>query len=275
MSPAQRTYPVVVLRAGLAAQSLEYSALAEDLASHGYIVVGIDAPYRTGVVVFPDGRVVTKLLANDPENVSEEEGERIASRLVSEWRADIGFALDQLEQSNEADPLKVFTERLDLTRVGVLGHSLGGATAAQFCLDDPRCKVGIDIDGSLLGTVLKSAPAKPFMFLMGDHSKELDPADRQIDANINAVYNRLPAQSRVLLYIRGANHFNFSDGAIVKSHLVMSVLRIFGVVGLDGQRQLVVTSHCVHTFLDRNLRGDTSVAVLTVSPLYPELQAHL
>jgi len=46
---------------------LAYSTLAEDLASHGYVVVGFDAPYRTGVVVFPDGRVIRETPENNPE----------------------------------------------------------------------------------------------------------------------------------------------------------------------------------------------------------------
>src|SRR5262249_13491207 len=52
--------PVVLMRAGASAGVLNYSTLAEDLASHGYVVVGFDAPYRTGGVVFPDGRVIER-----------------------------------------------------------------------------------------------------------------------------------------------------------------------------------------------------------------------
>jgi predicted dienelactone hydrolase len=54
VSPQQRSYPVVIMRAGASAEVWNYSTLAEDLASHGYVVVGFDAPYRTGLVVFPD-----------------------------------------------------------------------------------------------------------------------------------------------------------------------------------------------------------------------------
>src|SRR6267143_1928066 len=46
VSPQQRSYPVVIMRAGASLEVWNYSALAEDLASHGYVVVGFDAPYR-------------------------------------------------------------------------------------------------------------------------------------------------------------------------------------------------------------------------------------
>src|SRR4051812_25622555 len=55
LSPRQRSYPVLIMRGGTSAGVQAYSTLAADLASHGYVVVGIDAPYRTGRVVFPDG----------------------------------------------------------------------------------------------------------------------------------------------------------------------------------------------------------------------------
>src|SRR5581483_1720394 len=54
VSPAQPTYPVVIMRSGIGALNTDYTTLAEDLASHGYIVVGMYAPYSTSVVVFSD-----------------------------------------------------------------------------------------------------------------------------------------------------------------------------------------------------------------------------
>jgi predicted dienelactone hydrolase len=48
VSPRQRSYPVVIMRAGASAEVVKYSTLAEDLASHGYIVVGLDAPIARG-----------------------------------------------------------------------------------------------------------------------------------------------------------------------------------------------------------------------------------
>jgi hypothetical protein len=63
----QRSYPVVIMRAGASLEVANYATLAEDLASHGYIVVGFDAPYRTGVVVFPDGRTMRRTPENNPE----------------------------------------------------------------------------------------------------------------------------------------------------------------------------------------------------------------
>src|SRR5437763_11381454 len=141
VSPQQRSYPVVIMRAGASLEVWNYSTLAEDLASHGYVVVGFDAPYRTGVVVFPGGRVVRRIPENNPELCLEKTGQergRCANRLLSAWTADIAFVLDRLEQLSASDASGKFTGRLDMTRVGVFGHSFGGATAALFCHEDSR-----------------------------------------------------------------------------------------------------------------------------------------
>jgi len=66
LSPEQQPYPVVILRAGASADVWNYSTFAEDLASHGYVVVGFDAPYRSFTVVFPDGRITTRIPENKP-----------------------------------------------------------------------------------------------------------------------------------------------------------------------------------------------------------------
>lgn len=275
VSPAQSTYPVIIFRGGLSTLAVEYSALAEDIASHGYVVVGIDAPYRSRVFVMPDGRVVERSDENNPEIAPQEQAfEHMLPRLVDEWVADVAFSLDQLAQLNISDPAGRFTGKLDLTRVGVVGHSLGGAVAAQFCLNSARCKVGIDIDGFVTKSVTQSVLQTPFMFLMSDHAADNpdDPVDRQIAATLRVAFQHLAPQSRAWLNIRGANHYNFSDGAVVKSHIAMSILRGIGVVGMDSRRQLAITADCVQSFLDKHLAAAPLVAPPTPESRYPEVE---
>jgi dienelactone hydrolase len=276
-SPQQRTYPVVIMRAGASLEVWNYSTLAEDLASHGYVVVGFDAPYRTFTVVFPGGRVMRRIPENNPELCEDQEQAqqaRCVNKVLTAWTADIAFILDQLERLNASDPTGKFTGRVDMTRVGVFGHSFGGAQAAQFCSLDSRCKAGIDVDGSLHGSVIQAGIHKPFMFLLSGQGDFSSGAEiRQIQADIQSVYDRLPADGRLRISIRGANHFLFSDdGALLKSHIVLRTLRALGVVGIDGRRQLAVTAYCVHSFFDAYLKAGSASTPKIASPLYPEIQ---
>lgn len=272
LSPRQRSYPVVLMRAGLAALTTDYTSLAEDLASHGYVVVGFDAPYRSFVVVFPDGRVIARTPQNNADLVSGPRKEQLATKLGYAWSSDMSFALGQLERLNASDPSGKFLGRLDMQRVGVFGHSLGRATALQFCHDDSRCKAGIDVDGAPLGSVISEGVRQPFLFLGGDHSSEPVAETKPVNANIRSIFGRLPPDRRLEIVIRGANHFRFSDdGALLKSPLLMSVLHSLGVVHLDGRRQIALTAHYITTFFDVYLRG-APASNLQSQPQYPEVE---
>ncbi len=270
VSSQQRSYPVVIMRAGGGALTTDFTTLAEDLASHGYFVVGFDAPYRTTIMVLPDNRVVTRPPANDPENLPADQADRLINRLFPMWTSDTKFVVSQLEKLNAAEPPGKFTDRLDMQRLGMLGHSFGGATALQFCHDDARCKAGIDIDGAPYGSVVQEGLKQPFMFMLSDHSRDLaDPASGQIGAHFQSIYDRLP-NGRVFITIRGANHFSFSDQMLLKSHYMIGVLRRLGFGSLEGRRGLAITTDYVHTFFDVYLKG-AAVNQLTTER-YPEVQ---
>ncbi len=173
---------------------------------------------------------------------------------------------------NAGETSSRFAGRLDLTRVGIYGHSLGGATAAQFCHVDKRCKAGIDIDGAPYGSVIRDGLEQPFMFLMSDHGTASDSESLRIEADIKSIYDKLPPASRLRAMIRGANHYDFSDGAVVKSHIGLRILRILGIVGIDGRRQLAITTYCVRRFFDEHLKHADGPVLTIPDSRYPELE---
>ncbi len=272
LSPELPSYPIVLMRAGLSALTLNYTALAEDLADHGYVVVGLDAPYRTFVVVLPNGQVITRAPQNNAELLSGDEQTQLADKLVKAWSEDMRFAIDELERLNTDDPAGRFNGRLNMKSIGVFGHSLGGATALQFCYDDPQCKAGIDIDGAPLGSVIRNGVTQPFMFLLGAHQGEPQAEVQNVMSHMRSIYYRIPPDRRAFLMIRGASHFMFSDNAVLKSPLLMNLLHILGIVHLNGRRQLKITAYCLHTFFDKYLKESDTSAIKIRTPLYPELE---
>ena len=118
--------------------------------------------------------------------------------------------------------------------------------------------------------MVKDGLHQPLLFVLGDHGSE--PGSGEVWAKIQSIYDNLPPDGRLRISIRGANHFLFSDdGALLKSHIVMGGLRLFGVVGIDGRRQLATTTYCVHGFFDLYLKGEGGRLNLA-SPLYPEIE---
>jgi len=271
ISLEQRSYPVVIMRAGGGALTTDFTTLAEDLASHGYVVVGFDAPYRTGVVVFPDGRVAVRPPTADPEGLPAAGRDRLINKLLPMWSGDTQFVMDRLDRLNAADPPGRFTGRLDMRRAGIFGHSFGGATALQFCHDDSRCKAGIDIDGDPYGSVVREGLTQPFLFLLSDHGDLSAPDNREVFDKIRSIYDRLP-NGRLLLTVRGANHFSFSDQILLKSHYAVKLLQFFQG-GLDGRRGLTITTAYVHTFFDVYLKNAPASLLDNLRQTYPEVQS--
>ena len=249
VAPGEAQYPIVLLRAGASALTTDYTQIAEDLASHGYIVVGLDAPYRTVLVVLNNGKVVERTRENDAELVSGQQQEQLGAKLVNAWSSDMSFAIDKLQKLSEGD--NRFRNRLDFGRIGIVGHSLGGATALQFCHDDMRCKAAVDIDGAPLGPVIHERLSQPVLFLLSEHRHDPKEEVRQVKSDIASIYDQSPPDRRLEVVMRGANHYGFKDdGALLKSPPLRWVLRKANVIGMDGPRQLELTRDCVRSFLD-------------------------
>jgi hypothetical protein len=106
------------------------------------------------------------------------------------------------------------------------------------------------------------------MFLMSDHSREKDHAESiRIDANLKAIFRTSPPNDRYWIVLKGANHFGFSDGALLKGPLLQSVLHGLGVIGMDGQQQLTVSRRCLSEFFDIYLKGAPRGAMPTLNRL--------
>lgn len=267
VAPAQRAFPVILMKPGIGALALDYTTLAEDLASDGYVVVASDSPYSTFVVVFQDGRVAERRRAgNAGESAPVAEQTKVANSILGTWVGDDRFVLDRLAQLNASG---TFRERLDLREVGAIGHSFGGATAAEFCREDSRCKAGIDIDGIPFGAVVHERLERPFMFFLSDHSNEKrDPETPAIMGKFHDIYRRLPA-GREMVTLRGSSHFSFSDMPFLFNH---TLARVSGLLGsIEPTRALDASDACIRTFFDVHLKGAPTSRLQELRTRYPEL----
>lgn len=239
-------YPLLFLSPGNGTNVEFYAALAGELASHGYIVVGLSHPYDVAAVALPDGRVAQFVAG--PQALAER-GAFVAAR-IEERMDDVLFALEQLSASN-ADAASPFFERLDLSRLGILGHSLGGITAAQVCQHDLRFKVCLNFDGLLAGGAFAvqpnpALPSQPFLFMTKE--EWLHPV-------LEAQFEALPSESyKVVLH--GANHVSFTDGPLLLPSLLP----------LPNEADRIHTLIRAYTlaFLDKTLK-DLSAPLLSAS----------
>jgi hypothetical protein len=267
LAETPRSYPVVIFEPGLGPVATDYTTLAEDLASHGYIVVASTPTYSASVVVFPDGRVAAGTAQGSvPDDASVEAGNEILNRLIKVWAQDDIFVLNQLEKLNKSDPPGKFSGRLDLQSVGVFGHSFGGCAAAEVCRMDSRFKAGINIDGYPRGEVIQTGLQQPFMFIWSVHADQPDAEWVQARRNIQAIYDRLN-HGGYQITVNGARHFNFTDNGLFFSPF----LKLEGGLGLiKGSRALAITDDYARAFFDHYLKNASETLLQGPSSLYPE-----
>ncbi|HNB51586.1 MAG TPA: hypothetical protein PK530_06570, partial [Anaerolineales bacterium] len=131
VSSAEAQFPVLLFSHGFGGFRAQNTYQMQELASHGYIVVAPEHTYASVITVFPDGRVAAHNPNTLPDGVPEAEYDLAAQRLLEQWTADLQFVLDTLKLMDEMDP--ILRGKLDLDRVGVLGHSTGGGATVQVC----------------------------------------------------------------------------------------------------------------------------------------------
>ncbi len=266
VAPAPRRFPVVIFEPGLGSLPTDYTTLLEDLASHGYVVVGITPTDSAAVVVFPDGRMVPSVDAAREPTVQG--GALDALTLL--WARDVRFVLDRLHTlaGDAGDPL---AGHLDLARIAVFGHSFGGAAAAEACRADHRCQAVIDIDGDPFGAVARVGLRQPVLFLMGDDfwAGSCDALCRQARRGVATIYASAgPSAGHYEATIRGTRHFNFMDYAVLFDPLDKPA----GLRGsIDGGRGLTITRAYVRAFFDAYLKHAAATLLTGTASAYPEV----
>lgn len=172
LSTARARYPVLIFSHGNQMSSFLYTAIIEDLASHGYFVVAIDHPYEALFTVFPDNRIATYSEVMRPKSNTASAEKDLMSylrQLIDNRAADMVFVINQLVDLN-ANKSSQFRGHLDLTNIGAVGHSNGGTAAAQACQIDKRIKACINLDGRAAGGPFYpnsngGGPEQPLMYL--------------------------------------------------------------------------------------------------------------
>lgn len=128
-------FPVVLFSPGSGGVRTQNTAWAEELASHGYVVVALDYPYDSAVVVLADGRTIHTEIASTGDR---DKDDRPAVDWTAVRAADLSFALTQLDHLDRGEMTGPLTGRLDTRRVAVNGHSMGGAVTLQAARQDQR-----------------------------------------------------------------------------------------------------------------------------------------
>jgi dienelactone hydrolase len=255
---------------------------AEELASHGFIVAGMDHPYGSKATVFPDGRIIRTRLYSWLDLSSDEALSRSQSLVEGQLRIrsdDAIFVLDSLLQMGRQSG-GWLEGKVDPSRVGIFGHSFGGAVAAQVCWLDRRFRAGINMDGSMFGEVAASGISQAFFFMTDDTpSPSLDgpepsPGVRRrnatvVERDLRLINKSLDAHGGYQLTIRGTYHMNFSDFP-----LFCRLKRLTGAGPIDPNQAMRIINAYSLAFFRQHLNGSHEALLDGTSQPYLEAAFH-
>ncbi|GAA1535261.1 lipase [Streptomyces albidochromogenes] len=250
-APVRGKFPLVVLSPGFSVNRSTLTLLAEELASRGYVVAAVDHAYESVGTAFPGGRLLNCVACDKipPGGYG----------VVPKGRAkDVSFLLDRLLADKH--PAWRHARLIDRAKIGMAGHSIGGASAATTMADDARVRAGATMDGSFMEPVpAKGLDGRPFMMLgTGDDDRSwvrdwplLDGWKRWIN-------------------VTGAGHFTFTDTPVLADQLGL----LPPEEPLSGKRSQEITRAYVAAFFDLHLKGVDRELLDGPSADHPEVVIH-
>ncbi|HEX2978763.1 MAG TPA: hypothetical protein VHO48_00735 [Anaerolineaceae bacterium] len=264
---AEGTFPLVVFSHGANGIRTSNETLYNELASHGYVVCSIDHPYHSmftkdvnGKVTMIDMGYLQDLQKDDPHN---HKAQSVAN--FQKWMGvrmgDINFVIDHILSETGNDAAETVYRRIDPAKIGVMGHSLGGAAALGIGRMRGDVSAVIALESAFLSDI-QGVDGDQFVFT--DEAYPLPVLNVYSDATWSHLSEWAQyAENYAMLsddnpdsfniYIRGAGHLTLTDLALVSPFLT----RLF-----NGQESEADTTYCLQTinkltleFFDSYLKG--------------------
>lgn len=235
-------YPVVFFSHGAFGYYQSNTSTYMELASHGYVVVSLEHPYHALFTKDTDG----KLILSDMEfmqgiqkingtGASEEETFALSSQWMKLRLEDFNFAVDAIKEAAQRENLgdcfyvsEGYREGVDQAisiidsgKIGVMGHSLGGAAAVTLGRQRKDIGAVIDFDGTMLGEIREVVDGKD---VINEDIYEIPllsfDNEEHYKSRVECLAQGLPYVNNVVLnharhgystYIAGTGHMNYTD----------------------------------------------------------------
>jgi dienelactone hydrolase len=260
--------PLIVFSHGGLGVKSSNESLYNELASHGYIVCSIDHTYQSfystdgdGDTTWIDLGYMQELFAEDPQSDIQQSYE-----YYQKWMKirtdDINFVIDYIMAEVENNNADMAYKLVDMAKIGVMGHSLGGSAAlgigriradvtAVIALESPFMYdiEGIEDEQFVFTDMIYPVPV---LNVYSDSSWSILGERPQYEANYRMLTDTDATAFNV--YISGVGHLALTDFALTSPFLT----RI-----LDGKKPTTETVSYLRTinkicleFFNSYLKGD-------------------
>lgn len=242
-----------------------------DLASNGYTVASIGHTYHafytkdsSGKITIVDHDFLNNVMelnsADDPEKEFNDTREWLRLRTD-----DIEFVIDTIKALDGSEPAFANT---DTEKIGLFGHSLGGAAAVQTAREYDGICAAANLDGTLLGerlsyengkTVINTQPFDiPLLDIYGDYhyngAAEMEKTEEYV--NFAVERNSPDAYS---VHFKNAEHLNFTDLPLF-SPIMGKALGTMGTGSIDSMYCIETMNDLLVDFFDSKLKNEGDFA---------------
>ena len=255
-------YPLVVFSHGFCGIQNSNESTFTELASHGYVVCSIDHPYQSFYTVDDTGKVtiVDSGYMKEYASLGDDLSENL--KLFQKWMdirvKDISFTIDTILSETGG-----IYDEVDHSKIGVFGHSLGGAAAMGVprVRQDIRAVINLDAPMFCEFTGLKDGqytlnPAPYPAPILNIYSQYL--YDNGIEKNDPEYFeNRIvsaTAPSSYEVYFRGSQHMSLTD-LVLFSPPLADLLNSGRKATVDKYVCLDTMNQMILSFFDCYLKG--------------------
>ena len=285
---AEGEYPLVIFSHGAFGYYQSNFSTYEELASNGYIVVALDHPHHSFFTKDTDGKMITvdeKFIyevTRDDDAVSKEEMMTDSQAWLKVRVDDENFVLDTIKEAknsgtlstawhtSDADTVLSVINRIDTDKIGLTGHSLGGASAVALGRERTDIDAVIDIDGTMMGEITgvmngeytynsESYPV-PVLALFTENNYNMIESDESGFYRVNENMINNAKDGRIVTF-ENAEHMDFTDLPLFSPFLG----NMLGSGERDNEEMMNTLNSVVLNWFDYYLKGN---GALNIQPQY-------
>ncbi|KOR89283.1 alpha/beta hydrolase family protein [Paenibacillus solani] len=270
---ADGTYPLLVFSHGAFGIKTSNTSTFTELASHGYVVVSIDHPYHSFYTVSEDGKVVTinPMYMQEVNNANKgvySLGEFF--ELTQKWMKlrtdDMDFVMDTILEQAEQKKDSVY-KRIDTQKIGVFGHSMGGAASIALSRERDDIDAVVNIDAPFFSElvydkVTNELKAKSEAYTIPLLNVYSDDVWIQLDSSSSYIANRISNENfkgAYTVHFKGAKHLSLTDLPLF-SPILANLLQQGRKADIDKYYAIETQNELILRFFDYALKNQGQFA---------------
>lgn len=279
---ANEKMPLIIFSHGAFGYYQSNASMFMELASNGYVVASIEHPYHsifthdsTGKTIIADRQFLNDAMTIGSSDVSEAEVYEVTSKWMKLRTDDMNFAIDSLKKGNTAswhidqnqkEGVTKAVSLIDASKIGLIGHSMGGATSVT-CGRRNDISAVVDIDGTMLGentgvngeeVIINDEPYHtPLLNLQNQehHDQAIEAENTGYVFSNNIILNN--ADEAYCTYFANSGHMDFTDLPLFSPFLA----GMLGTGDVDNEVMIDSLNGLVLNFFDCYLKGEGSFTV--------------